>query len=69
MKFINILDSSLDNVYLNINHIVYMKEYINKDDNDEIYTLISLIDGSDFSTHESVESVYSLIIGINNEYK
>jgi len=65
MKFINILDTSLNNVYLNVNHIVYMWEYNNKDENDEIYTLISLTDGTDFSTHESVESVYSLIIGIN----
>jgi hypothetical protein len=69
MKYINILDSNLDNVYLNINHIVYMKEYINKGDNDEIYTLISLTDGTDFSTKESIESVYSLILGILNEYK
>ena len=69
MKYINILDSNLDNVYLDINHIVYMKENINKGDNDEIYTLISLTDGTDFSTKESIESVYSLILGILNEYK
>jgi glycerol-3-phosphate responsive antiterminator len=67
MKYINILDSNLEYVYLNINHIVYMKEFINKDENHEIYTLISLIDGTSFETHETVESIYSLILGMPNK--
>jgi glycerol-3-phosphate responsive antiterminator len=69
MKFVKILDSNCENVYLNINHIIYIKDYVDKHDNDEINTLISLIDGTEINTNESAQNLYNHISFIINENK
>jgi hypothetical protein len=67
MKFINILDSSKDNVYINPNHIVSMVEYYDYNKIDTVYTIISLTNGKEVTTNVSCEDLYSLIHNFRNK--
>ena len=56
MKLIKI-QSNYDDIYININHIVSINDYMDKYENDNIFTRILLIDGTVIETDELIDDV------------
>lgn len=61
MRLIKI-QSNYDDIYININHIVSINDYMDKFENDNIFTRISLIDGTVIETDELIDAVINKII-------
>ena len=61
MKLIRI-QSNFDDIYININHIICINDYMDKYENDNIFTRISLIDGTVIETDELIDDVINKII-------
>lgn len=60
MKMINI-QSNGNHILINIDHILTITDYMDKHENDEFFTKISLIDGTEIVTDELINDVLTKI--------